>query len=104
MGFGELLGNERLKENLSGSLRRDRVSHFYLIAGPSGCADFYHHYKEDIALMAEMGFKTFRMIPLIIVAYGFTQIRKGDDNISLAMCTFKCSIVHITSTLLHWPE
>ena len=24
------------------------------------CADFYHHYKEDIALMAEMGFKTFR--------------------------------------------
>ena len=24
-------------------------------------SDFYHHYKEDIALMAEMGFKTFRM-------------------------------------------
>ena len=24
------------------------------------CADFYHRYKEDIALMAEMGFKTFR--------------------------------------------
>lgn len=24
-------------------------------------ADFYHHYKEDIALMAEMGFKVFRM-------------------------------------------
>lgn len=23
-------------------------------------ADFYHHYKEDIALMAEMGFKTYR--------------------------------------------
>ena len=23
--------------------------------------DFYHHYKEDIALFAEMGFKTFRM-------------------------------------------
>lgn len=23
--------------------------------------DFYHHYKEDIALLAEMGFKTFRM-------------------------------------------
>ena len=23
--------------------------------------DFYHHYPEDIALMAEMGFKTFRM-------------------------------------------
>ncbi len=24
-------------------------------------ADFYHHYKEDIALMAEMGFKVYRM-------------------------------------------
>lgn len=23
--------------------------------------DFYHHFKEDIALMAEMGFKCFRM-------------------------------------------
>ena len=36
MGFGELLGNDRLKENLRGSLRRDRVSHFYLLAGPAG--------------------------------------------------------------------
>ena len=24
-------------------------------------SDFYHHYKEDIALMAEMGFRTYRM-------------------------------------------
>lgn len=24
-------------------------------------SDFYHHYKEDIALLAEMGFKTYRM-------------------------------------------
>ena len=24
-------------------------------------ADFYHRYKEDIALMGEMGYKTFRM-------------------------------------------
>ena len=23
--------------------------------------DFYHHYKEDIALFGEMGFKTYRM-------------------------------------------
>ena len=36
MGFGELLGNDRLKDNLSSSLRRDRISHFYLIAGPEG--------------------------------------------------------------------
>ena len=24
------------------------------------CADHYHHYKEDVALMAEMGFKSYR--------------------------------------------
>lgn len=36
MGFEELLGNDRLKDNLSSSLNRGRVSHFYLIAGPLG--------------------------------------------------------------------
>lgn len=36
MGFEALLGNERLKDNLTGSLRRGRVSHFYLISGPEG--------------------------------------------------------------------
>lgn len=36
MGFESLLGNERLKENLNGALRRGRTSHFYLISGPKG--------------------------------------------------------------------
>ena len=36
MGFEGLLGNERIKDNLSRSLQRDRGSHFYLIAGPEG--------------------------------------------------------------------
>lgn len=36
MGFEAFLGNERLKENLTGSLRRGRISHFYLICGPEG--------------------------------------------------------------------
>ena len=36
MGFDALLGNQRLKENLTGSLGRGRVSHFYLISGPEG--------------------------------------------------------------------
>ena len=36
MGFEKLLGNDRLKENLTGSLRKGRVSHFYLISGPKG--------------------------------------------------------------------
>ena len=36
MGFETLLGNERLKENLTSSLSRGRISHFYLISGPEG--------------------------------------------------------------------
>lgn len=36
MGFESLLGNERLKENLTNSLGRGRISHFYLISGPEG--------------------------------------------------------------------
>lgn len=36
MGFAPLLGNDRLKDNLSGALRRGRISHFYLISGPAG--------------------------------------------------------------------
>lgn len=36
MGFETFLGNERLKENLTSSLSRGRVSHFYLISGPEG--------------------------------------------------------------------
>lgn len=36
MGFGTLLGNERLKDNLARSLRRGHISHFYLISGPAG--------------------------------------------------------------------
>jgi len=36
MGFDTLLGNERLKENLVGSLSKGHISHFYLISGPEG--------------------------------------------------------------------
>ena len=36
MGFESLLGNERLKQNLSVSLNRGRLAHFYLISGPRG--------------------------------------------------------------------
>ena len=36
MGFENLLGNERLKENLRMSVGRGRISHFYLISGPAG--------------------------------------------------------------------
>ena len=36
MGFENLLGNDRLKQNLTGAFARNRVSHFYLISGPAG--------------------------------------------------------------------
>jgi len=36
MGFEKLLGNARLTENLSRSIGRGRISHFYLICGPEG--------------------------------------------------------------------
>ena len=36
MGFEGLLGNERLRENLSRSVGRGRIAHFYVISGPAG--------------------------------------------------------------------
>lgn len=36
MGFEALLGNQRLKENLTAAISRGRISHFYLISGPEG--------------------------------------------------------------------
>jgi len=36
MGFEALLGNERLRENISRSIARGHISHFYLISGPEG--------------------------------------------------------------------
>ncbi len=36
MGFEALLGNDRLRQNLSKSLSRGHISHFYLISGPEG--------------------------------------------------------------------
>ena len=36
MGFEGLLGNDRLKQNLTSSISRGHLSHFYLICGPKG--------------------------------------------------------------------
>lgn len=35
--------------------------------------DFYHHYKEDLALFAEMGFQTLR----ISIAWRQNRMKKG---------------------------
>ncbi len=44
-------------EDLRKALEADETANYPKRRG----IDFYHHYKEDIALMAEMGFKVFRM-------------------------------------------
>ena len=36
MSFSPLLGNRRIKDNLSGAISKGRISHFYLISGPEG--------------------------------------------------------------------
>ena len=36
MAFANILGNDRLMQNLSASIRKNRFSHFYLISGPAG--------------------------------------------------------------------
>lgn len=36
MAFETLLGNDRLKHNLTSSFQKGRISHFYLISGPQG--------------------------------------------------------------------
>lgn len=36
MSFDKLLGNEQLKTNLTRSIRRGHISHFYLLSGPVG--------------------------------------------------------------------
>ena len=36
MAFEAFLGNDRMKENLTASLKKGHISHFYLISGPRG--------------------------------------------------------------------
>lgn len=43
-----------------GRMETDGVLEGYLYTSHKA-TDFYHHYQEDIALMAEMGFKSYRM-------------------------------------------
>lgn len=49
-------GHEGGKGRSIYDLREEKTGIAYSVA-----SDFYHHYKEDIALMAEMGFSAFRM-------------------------------------------
>lgn len=56
-------GNPQAQPEMAGGIPEGAyyaVLDGYLYPNHDGI-DFYHHYKEDIALFAEMGFKTFRM-------------------------------------------
>ena len=71
----------------------------------STTSDFYHHYKEDIALLAEMGFKAFRM------SIAWTRIYpEGDGKINQqgidfyldVFKTLKDAGIEPVVTLYHW--
>lgn len=36
MAFEQLLGNSRLKRNLTAAIQKDKISHFYVVSGPEG--------------------------------------------------------------------
>ena len=38
MAFESLLGNERIKQNLTAAAQKNRFAHFYLISGPKAAA------------------------------------------------------------------
>ena len=66
-------GPERFKVGAGLRKMLDFEDGFYYPAQQG--VDFYHHYKEDIALLAEMGFKVFRM------SIGWTRIfPQGDED------------------------
>lgn len=68
-------------------------------------SDFYHHYKEDILLMKEMGFKSFRMSIAWTRIYpnGDGQInQEGIDFYLEVFKTLKESGIEPVVTLYHW--
>ncbi|MDO4467530.1 MAG: glycoside hydrolase family 1 protein [Bacillota bacterium] len=68
-------------------------------------SDFYHHYEEDIQLMAEMGFKAFRMSIAWtrILPTGDGEINQtGIDFYSDVFKTLKEHDIEPVVTLYHW--
>ena len=59
---------------IAGQMKHLNFDHEHYYPAKTG-VDFYHRYKEDIALIAEMGFKTFR------ISIAWTRIfPNGDEN------------------------
>ena len=55
MAFESLLGNERIKQNLSAAAHKNRFAHFYLISGPKGSGKHTLARLLASALMCEEG-------------------------------------------------
>ena len=54
--------------------------------------DFYHHYKEDIALFAEMGFKCFRMsINWPRIFPQGDELQPNEAGLALTVCSTSCT-------------
>lgn len=68
-------------------------------------SDFYHHYKEDIALMAEMGFSAFRMSIAWTRIFPNGDGKRNEAGISFYKEVFKELKEHNIEpvvTLYHW--
>ncbi len=71
----------------------------------STTSDFYHHYKEDIALMAEMGFSAFRMSIAWTRIYPNGDGQKNQAGIDFYRDVFKTlkeNGIEPVVTLYHW--
>lgn len=68
-------------------------------------SDFYHHYKEDISMLKEMGFKAFRMSIAWTRIYpnGDGEVNlKGIDFYKEVFQTLKQNEIEPVVTLYHW--
>ncbi|MEE3488829.1 MAG: glycoside hydrolase family 1 protein [Bulleidia sp.] len=94
LSFYDVL-NDKKESWMGGNSQRDY----------SVTSDFYHHYKEDIALMHEMGFKAFRM------SIAWTRIYpQGDGEVNPQGVAFYKDVFSLLqengiepiATLYHW--
>lgn len=98
--YDTITENSKIKNKLSQTwMGKNKVKDY------STTSDFYHHYKEDIALMKEMNFKAFRM------SIAWTRIfPNGDGEINQqgidfyidVFQTLKNNNIEPVVTLYHW--
>lgn len=98
--YDTITENSRAQQNLSETWMGGNKERDYSVT-----SDFYHHYKEDISLMKEMGFKAFRM------SIGWTRIypegdgemnQQGIDFYLDVFKTLKENGIEPVVTLYHW--